>query len=430
MRAILISVETPEYKEHIGSCKACGNSPINHTAAYSMATVAIWHGYLGRFLISIPFLSRLEAALRHLLAHVDRFNYSLGILLGFIRINNDPSRAASYRSQVIWEEAARRGIRMEQLRFLGTYTEVYRALLDEEWIYFERLPIPPHSKQEGYAWLDDKVLLNRALREHGIPMPPAFSVSDEADAVRAFEECGGRVVTKPRAGSRARHTTTFIDTLDELRLGFRSAQTLCRYVYVGTHLEGGVCRGTLVGGKLAGFFQGNPPRIEGDGISSIRELIRRTNETKHERVQDIVLTDEHEAFLRRLGCTPDTVLDEGRRIDLTHRTGRLFGGETRELLQSVHPKLRNYLERAAQILDVPVVGFDLIIEDPEKDPDGQKWGIIEANSLPFIDLHYLPLHGTPSNVAAHVWDLWEKKAPAGAGFSYATSLTSFSKIPG
>src|SRR3989344_4576253 len=203
MRAILISVETPEYKEHIGSCKACGNSPINHTAAYSMATVAIWHGYLGRFLISIPFLSRLEAALRHLLAHVDRFNYSLGILLGF----------------------------------LGTYAEVSRALLDEEWIYFESLPIPPHSKQEGYAWLDDKVLLNRALREHGIPMPPEFSVSDEADAVRAFEECGGRVVTKPRAGSRARHTTTFSDTLDELRLGFRSAQTLCRYEIGGTHLE-------------------------------------------------------------------------------------------------------------------------------------------------------------------------------------------------
>jgi D-alanine-D-alanine ligase-like ATP-grasp enzyme len=53
-----------------------------------------------------------------------------------------------------------------------------------------------------------------------------------------------------------------------------------------------------------------------------------------------------------------------------------------------------------------VAGFDLIIADPEQDPDNQEWGIIEANSLPFIDLHYLPLYGRPSNPAAQVWDMW------------------------
>jgi D-alanine-D-alanine ligase-like ATP-grasp enzyme len=94
-------------------------------------------------------------------------------------------------------------------------------------------------------------------------------------------------------------------------------------------------------------------------------------------------------------------------VPLTHRTGRLFGGETRELLASVHPKLRDTLERAVRTLDVPVVGLDVIIKDPEADPDTQTWGIIEANSLPFIDLHYLPLYGTPSNPAAQVWDLWK-----------------------
>jgi cyanophycin synthetase len=100
----------------------------------------------------------------------------------------------------------------------------------------------------------------------------------------------------------------------------------------------------------------------------------------------------------------------------------------------VHPKLREYLERAAAALGVPIVGFDLIIKDPEGDPEIQEWGIIEANSLPFIDLHYLPLHGEPSNVAAHVWDLWNEKGPASAGpqrgDSYAKLFTTFSKTAG
>jgi D-alanine-D-alanine ligase-like ATP-grasp enzyme len=69
------------------------------------------------------------------------------------------------------------------------------------------------------------------------------------------------------------------------------------------------------------------------------------------------------------------------------------------------------MERAARALQTPLVGFDLIIPDPERDPDAQTWGVIEANSLPYIDLHYLPLEGTPSNVAASVWDLWGPSRP-------------------
>jgi D-alanine-D-alanine ligase-like ATP-grasp enzyme len=59
-------------------------------------------------------------------------------------------------------------------------------------------------------------------------------------------------------------------------------------------------------------------------------------------------------------------------------------------------------------MGTPIVGFDFIIPDPTQDPRDQKWGIIEANMNPFIDLHHFPLVGNPINVAAKVWDMWEK----------------------
>jgi len=404
-----------EYKEHVGACKACGNSPVNHRATYLMATASIWQGNAEIRFNRFPLFSRIERALRRVFLSIDAFNYRLFGKMGVIRFSTEVTKAKSYRSQVIWEEAKRRGIRMEQMLFLGRYTDMYRALIDGRWVFFESLPVPARLHQGAYGWIDDKVLLNTMLRKGGIPMPRAFGVRSEAEALEAFKTCDGFVVTKPQSGSRGRHTTTFIRDEEMLRKGFRSAQMLCRYVCVTEHLRGSVCRGTAIAGRLAGFFQADPPRVVGDGVSTISGLIAKKNATKPDRVEDIILTGEHEAFLGRQGLSGGSVPASGERIDLSHRTGRLFGGETRELLQSVHPKLKTYLEKAATTLGVPVVGFDLIIENPEADPDTQKWGIIEANSLPFIDLHYLPLHGTPSNVAAAVWDLWEKKDPASAG---------------
>lgn len=341
------------------------------------------------------------------MVRVDSLVYRLFTLLGFVTFNTIPEKAVSYRSQVVWEEAKRRGITMEQVCFLGRHTEMYRAKLRNRWIYFESLPIPEEATQHAYGWLDDKVMLNEFLRESGIPLPPARSVRSEREAMQAFEEWGGLLVVKPRVGSRGRHTTTRIRDTAQVRSAFKSARMLCHYAYISRHLEGSVCRGTVVDGKLAGFFQADPPRITGDGKSTIQELIAQKNASKPERVEDIFLTDEHHAFIDRMGYTPDSILEDGKQIDLTHRTGRLFGGATRELFSSVHPRLKEYLEKAAQALAVPIVGFDLIIKDPEADPEAQEWGIIEANSLPFIDLHYLPLHGEPSNVAAQVWDLWK-----------------------
>jgi cyanophycin synthetase len=401
-----------EYKERLGACKTCGNSPVNHRVAYYVATFAIAQARVSRAARHVPLLTAFESFVRRVMLRVDSLVYRLFALLGFVTFNTIPEKAVSYRSQVVWEEAGRRGITMEQVCFLGRHTEMYRARLRGRWIYFESLPIPEEATQHAYGWLDDKVMLNEFLRENGIPLPPARSVRNEEDALRAFKEWGGLLVVKPRVGSRGRHTTTQIRDAVQVRAALKSARMLCRYAYISRHLEGSVCRGTVVEGKLAGFFQADPPRVTGDGISTIQELITKQNASKPERVENIVLTDEHHAFIGRMGYSEVSVIEAGKVIDLTHRTGRLFGGATRELFSSVHPRLKSYLEQAAKALAVPIVGFDIIIKDPEADPDVQEWGIIEANSLPFIDLHYLPLHGEPSNVAAQVWDLWETKNPA------------------
>lgn len=392
-----------EYKEKPGACPDCGNSPVNHFEHYVSNTLAVLTAEAlsrksGTHALFVRWAGRIfdsaEQGLQKALA-----------AMPFARFSHDVAGATTYRSQVIWEEATRRGVDMEQLVLFGRGTEIYRAYIGGRWFYFQSLPIPPEKKGDSAAWLDDKYLLKHALSAAGVPAPRVVSVRTVEEARNAAKSIGVSVI-KPRSGSRGRHTSVHVKETADVEAAFLSARRLCRYVVVEAYLEGPVCRGTVIDGKLAGFFRADPPVVEGDGISTIRTLIEGKNARRHERVQDIVLSEEHRRFLSRKGLDEDSVLRAGETTPLTHRTGRLFGGVTRELLGAEHPKLREYLEKAAAALDVRVVGFDLIIADPEKDPDTQQWGIIEANSLPYIDLHYLALEGAPSNVASSVWNLW------------------------
>ncbi len=393
-----------EYKEHVGSCIECGNSPVNHLSTYLTHTFAVWSSRSpdGKQGIRRWF----DAQVSLLAPHVDALVYGFFAVLPITRFSREVERAATYRSQVIWEEAERRGIRMEQMTLLGAYVDIYRARINSSWFYFQSLPIPARYESADVGWIDDKHALKEALSKAGIAVPRTVSVTSLAEVRRAAAQLASPFVVKPRAGSRGRHTTVGVRTTEDAERAFRVAQQLCRYVALEDCLTGGVCRATVVGGRLVGFLQGFPPRVMGDGVASIRELVARANSERHERVQPIEISDEHVRFLQRAGYTLDSVVPHGDIVSLTHRTGRLFGGTTRELLGAEHPALRAHLERAATILGIPVVGIDLIIEDPTKDPDQQTWGIIEANTLPYIDLHYLPLEGQPSNVAAAVWDLW------------------------
>ncbi len=398
-----------EFKEKKSSCADCGNSPVNHFESYVSHTLAVWSSRSARKkktgifglvrTFSDMLYGILEPVFFRVISHIPGAYFS-----------HDPSKARTYRSQVVWEEAARRGIHMEQLVFFKLHTDIYRAKIRESWNYFISIPVPSELHTDAAEWMDDKLLLKDALRQAGVPSPGIVSVSTLAQARRAFVALAP-VVVKPQSGSRGRHTTVNVQTDEQLQIAFYSAKKLCRYVVIESYLEGGsVCRATVVGGRLAGFFQAHPPRILGDGRSTVNELIVMHNARKPERVQNIELTDEHRRFIARQGYAETSVLPHSFALALTQRTGRLFGGYTRELLGHEHPKLRAYVEKAAQALQTPLVGFDLMIPNPEADPDTQQWGIIEANSLPYIDLHYLPLEGAPSNVASAVWDLWDTAA--------------------
>lgn len=384
-------------------CHACGTSPINHTLLYVS-------NFLDEVLSSVDeVFSRLSTIgpAEKFIKAFEKFLLHTLSAIGFIRYNQDIEKATTGRSKLIWEEARRRGIPMEQMKIFGKCIDCYRSKLHGKTFYFESLPIPNTFSKKGYKWVDDKFTLAKKLSSLSIPSPKTEQVSSLKQALLAFESFQKPVILKPKYGSRGRHTTTNINTREELERAFNLAKEITPHMVIQEHLFGSVYRATVIDNKLVGFFRADQPEIVGDGIHSVSEIIEEKNKTKNERVSSITVTDDLLDFIKRQGLTLESIPEKGRRIILSAKTGRLYGSYTREMLPEVHPRMHEIFTLAGQAAEAPVLGFDLIIEDPTSSPEDQKWGIIECNSLPFIDLHYFALEGTPINLAENVWNLWK-----------------------
>ncbi len=387
------------------SCAYCGDAHVNHVFLYITSVVSnIMDPLLSSLNRRTPrFLTAFAEGILHLLLHVM-------LLLRIGKFDDDIEQAASLRSKIVWEEAIRRGLHPQQLVILGKPTEHMRVKMNGKFFYYDSLPIPIKIGDTGSTDWDDKYVLKKRFANTGIPIPkfaevPLFS---KARIEKLWNEFEKPIIVKPALGSRGRHTTTNISDMSAFKKAISVGRIISPFLIMEEHLHGFVCRATVVGGKLAGFYRAEPPIVIGDGVKNIGELIAERDATRPDRVSKIELTQEIREHMSRQGYDLEYVLPAGKKVALTHRTGRLFGGRTREMLDELHPSFVPILERAGQMTGLPVLGFDCIVPDPEKDQASQRWGIIECNTLPFIDLHYFALEGKPKNITGMVWDLWKK----------------------
>ena len=397
--------EIQHHKASVSSCAACGTAPINHRAAYIQSITENIIERMSDFLfgwISVPPESRV--------VHIFMRGFVGGFkIIGCAQYSDDISKAMSGRSELIWKEAEHRGIKMQQIIMFGKPLEQYRAKIAGRWKYFQSIPIPPWLSQKGNEWMDDKLILSERLNEAGIRAPKAKKVSTLKNALKKFEQFQKPVIVKPRTGSRARHTTTYIMNAEQLEAAYKLGKMISSSLIIEEHLFGSVYRATVIGGKLVGFFRGSPPQITADGIHTIAQLIELKNKNKPQKISDITVNDDVLAFLARKNFTLESIPEKDLVVDLSAKTGRFYGGYTKEMLPEINPKWHPIFQKAAEIVQAPIVGFDVIMDDPTKDPDSQTWGIIESNSMPYIDLHYFAFEGTPIDLSKNVWDLWEKK---------------------
>lgn len=389
-------------------CKDCEPAQESHFVAYT-SVVLSW--------IDEPIFNILEQVFKNTAESVaDAITlpfFKLMVLLGLGHWSEEPDERDTWRTKCFWDEAKRRGIKMREFH-LGPIRDGFVAEYQDKdgkkkTIIFDGLPRPGFKESAALKWMDNKGIMKTKFLGEGLPVAPGGVAFTTNRALKIFNSVKNPVITKPNLGSRSRHTMIHIDTKDALVSGFKKAKKLSPLVVIEEELRGYLFRGTLIGGKLAGVVKRDQPEVKGDGVRTLQELLDEENK-RPERggpiFHKIPIDKEAEIELKRQNIGLKDIPEEGRVVTFSQKTSRGCGGTTTEVTDIIHPENLEMLEHVAKFLNDPLIGVDFIIEDVTKSwRKEQHCGVIECNSLPFIDLHHYVMFGRPNNVAGKLWDL-------------------------
>jgi len=246
------------------------------------------------------------------------------------------------------------------------------------------------------TFIMDKEIGQGLLAEAGLPVPEHL-VLGRADAgqverLLALSEAGG--VVKPAEGFSGRGVTCGVRTRRELRLAERRARGYGERVLVERMVPGASHRVLLLDGELLDVIVRHPPRLLGDGRSTIAELIVAENRSRVaaegregtarlELDLDLVLT------LQRTGRTLGTVPAAGEVVPVKTAVAGNGRRDNERVREPLHPDVLRDCVRAAELLGVRLAGVDLITSDLTR-PLAETGGAInEVNTTPSLLHHSL-----------------------------------------
>ncbi len=392
-------------------CTYCGNAPEPHILLYLESTIDILSSKV-LFPLVHPFVGIFGSFASWIVDCLGWLSLKLLTSCGVITFSDDPSKAASHRTEAVWREAVSRGITMQVLVFAKRPLELARAWLPSmthpkkyQWQYFQSIPLLPSQNTYTTPLIDDKAVLKHLFEAYSLPIPRGGGVITLSSALKKFHNIGGAVIVKPQSGSRARHTTVNITTENELAPAFYRAQELCLFVMVEEYIPGTLYRATCVGGALVGVIEFVKPSVIADGTRTVQEILAFHN--THKRFPSLTDVKDDAWFedaITHQGYMRESVPPKGTRVLLSEHSERPNGGYFVDVTDRIPNTTKSVIEKAARVCQAHVVGFDIISKDLG-DEHG-RFVFIEANTLPFIELHSIPFEGTPRTVAGAIWDSW------------------------
>ncbi|MEZ5980314.1 MAG: hypothetical protein R3F34_19175 [Planctomycetota bacterium] len=263
----------------------------------------------------------------------------------------------------------------------------------------------------------DKYYQGVVLGTHGIRAPRSvrclsprrYGVGTYADRVGvepglAFaREHGFPLVVKPNALSHGIGVRR-VDDEAELIDGVEALFPLDDVVLVQELVFGREFRFDLLDGELLVAYERGALAVTGDGRSTLRELLERTDRrfaapsTRAERVHELEATKTF-ATLRRDGLTLDSVVPEGRTFDFSRGITNLNRCATSTRLDAIPAPWLAWCRRLGEVLHLRWFGVDLRVSSLDADPSDAV--VLEINASPLVNQLALTV-GKEAAVDIHV----------------------------
>lgn len=217
---------------------------------------------------------------------------------------------------------------------------------------------------------------------------------------------GFPLVIKPNVSGFSRGSYFPITTYAELWKAALGVKTWWPYSVIERYLEGANYRVTVANGKIMSIIRRYPPFVDGNGSSTISELIDKENGVRQEMglypvMHPIPKDGKIVRFLKKQGLTLDSIPASGQRVTLFNRIALAPGGVVETIdKQTVPEENKELFLRILAFFKANVFGIDAIFEHGiEKSYKEQRCIFLEVNSRPYLKMHDYPRYGKKEDLS-------------------------------
>jgi cyanophycin synthetase len=269
-----------------------------------------------------------------------------------------------------------------------------------------------------------KTVVHRLLDAAGLAVPEhaVFTLDRLEDARRFVERHPKGSVIKPSGGSGGKGVTTHVMKPGGVRRAALLASLYDTELLVETMIPGESYRLLVLEGKVIHTVGRRGPRLEGDGESTVRQLLDVENSRREAAQLDPFDVDRDLIFtLDYQGLTLDSRPEKGREVVAKSINDARKDVEVRTVYTQsaddlICDSIRLDAEAAARLVGSDLLGVDIITTDPSV-PLRASGGVInEVNTTPALHHHYDPSHQAYPEAAVLVLQaLLRRHEAAGAG---------------
>jgi D-alanine-D-alanine ligase-like ATP-grasp enzyme len=245
------------------------------------------------------------------------------------------------------------------------------------------------------SMVDDKDFGSRMVRELGFAAPRHVNYSLQAidPAVEFLRKSGGPCVVKPAGESGGRGITTRITSqkrLIQASLAASGSFFLPRLM-LEEEQPGDCYRLLFLNGRLLHAVKRAKPTVVGDGVSDIRELVRKENARRQDdlvpqSLSELTLDLDLEYTLADQGLSLRSVPAAGKRLEVKNVSNQNSRGDQSAVTDAVNPAYREFGAKLFERLGAHLVGIDVMSVDIAAPPADTGSAVLEIN-IP-AGLHY------------------------------------------
>jgi cyanophycin synthetase len=244
--------------------------------------------------------------------------------------------------------------------------------------------------------LHDKAAIRAILSRAGIAVPRqiVINLGEIRKALNMLQSFGVPLVVKPSSntGSGA-GVSTGVTHVRQLYTAVAWARAFGPRIVIEEQIPGDCYRVLVMDGQVLDTVVRHPPTVFGDGVSTVRELVRRENRERLKqgavRAQVLIRVDpDLHNTLARQGLSLVSRPAKGKAVVLK---GVINDNNRHENTSSGRPLCPAILQcavRAAKLVGLRLAGVDLVCADPTIALERSGGALLEVNANPGFYYHY------------------------------------------